>query len=478
MRNSKWISRIAGILAFVLIVSVSMWWLNQVLVIKRTDGITTMQNLYAQPSDTCDVLLLGSSHTGMNLDAEQLWSEYGIAAYSLWGSVQPFWNSYYFLLESLEHQSPELVVLDVYAATFSMDYSDDARQETNTMGMQFGMNKLNAIFASAPKERWTDMILEFPLYHSRISELTANDFAHFPWTEGLENEKGTGYRYGVGNYTVEDPAEVTQTAQIHAKEEKYLRKIIETCLRQEIPLLLIKTPVVSRNSQQSFYNSVSQIANEYGIPFVNFNLMDSLTGICEADIWQDGHLNTNGARKISSWLGAYIKNNYDIVDRRGDERYASWEVFSQRIRDNYLKTITSTEDYFNELIRNNYSVLIIKNSSWEETAESNAVIEAMAKFGIDVERIRNSGGGDWMLTNADGGELIGQPIQDLYSDFEFDGMPFHVSFKDATGVQINGEIVYTLSSKGIIFVVYDQEENVCKDVVTWLLKDDFTLKRP
>lgn len=84
----------------------------------------------------------------MNLDASVLWSEYGIASYCPWGSIQPFWNSYYSLIEALKTQNPKVVVLDVYAATMQFEYSDDARQATNTVGMRFSANKISAVQAS------------------------------------------------------------------------------------------------------------------------------------------------------------------------------------------------------------------------------------------------------------------------------------------------------------------------------------------
>lgn len=107
----KTIRRGTCIVLVILMLSSALWYTNEVLRIKRTDGVTTMQGLYAQKDNTVDVLLLGSSHAGMNLDASVLWSEYGIASYCPWGSIQPFWNSYYSLIEALKTQNPKVVVL-------------------------------------------------------------------------------------------------------------------------------------------------------------------------------------------------------------------------------------------------------------------------------------------------------------------------------------------------------------------------------
>lgn len=91
--------RVTEIMITISLIVFLLYYFNHVLIMKRTDGIVTMQNYYIQEKNTVDVLLLGSSHIGMNLDTAELWENYGIASYDLWGSIQPFWNSYYFLKE-------------------------------------------------------------------------------------------------------------------------------------------------------------------------------------------------------------------------------------------------------------------------------------------------------------------------------------------------------------------------------------------
>jgi hypothetical protein len=38
-----------------------------------------------------------------------------------------------------------------------------------------------------------------------------------------------------------------------------------------------------------------------------------------------GHLNAQGAEKLSQYLAAYLKANYGLPDRRGDPAYSSWD---------------------------------------------------------------------------------------------------------------------------------------------------------
>ena len=43
------------------------------------------------------------------------------------------WNTYHFLIEAFKTQQPKVVMLDVYGALMQDEYSDDARQATNSL---------------------------------------------------------------------------------------------------------------------------------------------------------------------------------------------------------------------------------------------------------------------------------------------------------------------------------------------------------
>lgn len=453
-----------------------LYYLNAVLVLKRTDGITTMQNLYAQEPNTVDVLLLGSSHCGMNLDTEQLWREYGIAGYALWGSVQPFWNTYYFLLEALKTQTPQAVVLETYLASQDFEYASEARQVTNTAGMHYNLNRWRAVCASAPKERTLDLFLGLPLYHQRYQELTKDDFFHFPWSENLIADKGTDSRYGSGAYALTDVSHITQTAPIHPKEEKYLRMIIETCQERQIPILLITTPSANREAEQPYYNSVALIAHEYGVQYCNYNLLDADTGLAPQDYWLDGHVNTNGARKISSHLGRLLQEDYQVSDRRSDPLYDSWNENAIQIQNAYLKQITQTADYFNELTRSGKSVIVVKRRSWEITPQYEALISQFSGVGISEEALRAEADGCWLLSNTQAGSAEEQSFQDALCSFSFDGHTFTVDYLYKTGISFDTKTLYQRDTPGVFCIVYDPNTQTCIDMVTFLASDGFDIR--
>jgi len=90
------------VVAFLLILVLVYLGVTVVLKPKTTDGIQVMDQYRSLPSDAVDVLFVGSSHVGMNVDNAALLDEYGIASYTCWSGMQTLWGSYYYLREALQ----------------------------------------------------------------------------------------------------------------------------------------------------------------------------------------------------------------------------------------------------------------------------------------------------------------------------------------------------------------------------------------
>ena len=451
-----------------LVLFFSLVYLSYLLKIKRSDGPLSMQSLYAQKKNTCDVLLLGSSHVGMNLDTEELWHSFGIPAYNLWGSIQPFWNSYYTLQEALKAQRPKVVVLDVFSAIMQSEYQDPARQETNLVGMHHNMNRIRATKVSAPPERHMNLFLEFPLYHTRIRELTGDDFAHFPWTKGLINYKGSFVHYGSSGGTMPITEPTGQVTPLPAKQEEYLLKIIRLCQEEALPLVLIKTPYNGWNDEQGFYNRVGQIAQEHNIPFIDFNTLWNSLGMNDSDIWVDQlHINTQGGRKLSHWLGSFLFENYGLTDRRDDPDYASWQLYSQQQRTDYLKSITNTADYLNELCRYDYALLAIKQGSWQGDADSLADFYSLCRsFGLGTDFFAKEGCAHVLVPSAKKPEPVEHSLDEqLFCQYDFEGSQFTLQFTDILTLTHNNAAVVQKACDPLVLAVYDPATRSLLDAV-------------
>ena len=76
----KLIQKAVKVLAFLLVLALCYGLMDQVLKIK-TDDMVSMVKLRQLPPDTVDVLLVGSSHIGTNVDNQQIFRNYGNVAH-------------------------------------------------------------------------------------------------------------------------------------------------------------------------------------------------------------------------------------------------------------------------------------------------------------------------------------------------------------------------------------------------------------
>ncbi len=308
--------------AFLACLLVLFYLVSCIFGFKYEDGITTIDHFYDLPEDTVDVLLLGSSHMGMNVDPSLLWNLRGIASYNCWGSMQQPWNTYYYLKECLKYQTPKLVVMDVYGVTFSGDFPGYDNLVKATQGLRLSRDKIENILVSAPEEYRSALLLGLPSYHYRYSEITGDDFRNFFWNKdtGIQTIDMTGAV--VQSFDILDVSNMKQVIPLAEKCETYFRKTLDLCRDNNIPMLLVASPYYLHEEEQQRFNRIGEIAEEYGYPFLNFNETYREIGINPQEDFRDlAHMNQSGIDKYDAYLADYIVEHYDIPDRRLDENH-------------------------------------------------------------------------------------------------------------------------------------------------------------
>ena len=292
------------------------------------DGIYDMTIFYQLEKNTVDVLVLGSSHAFEGINTNVLWHNAGISSFTLAGSEQPFWNTYYYLKEALKYQTPQLIVLDVYSATKDYEYSDNSRIIKNTFGLKNSEDRLNAIKVSSPEDQLQNYLLGIPAYHSMVLDVTAKDLMPYKGDSGYyKNWKGFLENYETLAVKDQDLSKIEEIGCISDKTYEYFIKTIELAKTNDIPILLITIPYFLEDEEdQKIYNRVAQIAQECGVKYVDFNQSFDQIGLdISTDFGDCHHLNYLGNVKFTTALADYISKNYEVSDRRGDAKWQSWE---------------------------------------------------------------------------------------------------------------------------------------------------------
>ncbi len=308
--------------AFLACLLVLFYLVSCIFAFKQDDGIMNMDHFYDLPKDTVDVLLLGSSHIGVNVDPSILWNQRGIAAYNCWGRMQQPWNTYYYLKECLKYQTPKLIVLDVYGMTFSGDYPSYDSLVQGTQGLRFSKDKIENILVSAPEEYRSALLLGLPASHYRYNEITKEDFQNFFWNKDTKIQSVEISGNPVQSFDIMDISGITQSEPLAEKCEIYFRKILDLCKEKDIPMLLLTSPYYLHEQEQRRFNRIGEIAEEYGYPFLNFNENYHELGLdTHKDYCDLSHMNMAGIEKYTSYLADYFVSHYQLPDRRLDDNH-------------------------------------------------------------------------------------------------------------------------------------------------------------
>jgi hypothetical protein len=324
--------------AFLILLAGAYWYVDGILKIKNYFGEDESNQLpyyYKRKKQDIDVFFVGSSHVFWDIDPVTIWKEAGIPSYILGSNSQPFWNSYFYIKEGLKYQTPKVIVLDVYAASFGPENnasdSNWAHILRNNMPLKPSKEKIESIFVSSPDRR-IDIFLGFPVYHVRYNELTKRDFVD-PYEGGATFRNGYHLDNNVNPQARPDVTNVTATRELPPKQMEYLLKIIELTKNQYIKLLLVKSPFVLSPKEQEYFNSVARIAESNDLRFINYNLLyDELDFDFTTDMADKWHLSyPGGVVKYSRHLAEVLAVEYGLPNRLHDPAYEDWNIWAERI---------------------------------------------------------------------------------------------------------------------------------------------------
>lgn len=386
--------------------------LHRIFRFKHEDGIYGLDAFYRLEENVVDVLILGSSHAFVDINPAVLYRKYGIAGFDLGGSVQPFWNSYFYLQEALKTQRPKVIILEAFAATRGEPYSSESAIIKNNFGLKFSWNKVESLKVSAPQEK-SDYLLEWIYYHNRYKEITETDFGKYLGNKKkYEDWKGHYCMLETRKFPMPMTEETTSPIPMPAKQEEYLRKICELTLKERIPLVVIVSPYAGYSEREAgMYLDAQQIVEEYGIQFINYNeKYTELELNFSTDCADKGHLNYLGSEKLSSSIGEFLTANYNIEDHRGETNYQTWErnaEYYYRCVDNIeLGKIIDLKTYLAIVSQRDcgYLITISKYGNDEEMGSLSDWFEL-----CEDESISN---GTWVMNN--GKEIFGPPNEGEY----------------------------------------------------------------
>ena len=315
------------LVTFAVILCVVLNYTIYVLTPKNDYGICPIVGFYQQPEDSVDVLVMGTSCAYAGVNTNILFEEYGIAAHNLCGAEQPYWITYYYLEEALKTQKPKVILLDAKASIYTEDYSKRGRTILGTYGIRDPLVRMKAIAACVAPENFWGYALAFPQLHSYYAKVEAENFAYPP----SNGDRGANWKGFIEMDVTEQhqkPSLVWTDIKkpINARQQEYFEKTLALANEHDVPVMLVGFPNPDYANDHMYYNNLWYIAEQYGVGGINYNDPElRLRLLYSSDFADWQHLNVKGSATFTRRLGSDLKERYDLPDRRGDQRYESWQ---------------------------------------------------------------------------------------------------------------------------------------------------------
>ena len=316
----KTLVNIGFVLLTICLIVLGVIKLNYILRPTDTDSsYRKIQSFYEMPDDSFEVMIFGSSHAFTSINPMELYNQYGIGAYNCGTNWEKINTTKLFLNDSLQSQTPKLVLIETF-------YADSVLKDQNMNGEIFYTRFLRNSEAKRSFlkqcfendiERWVSYYIPIYAFHDNWISITQTSFTsmYTSTDRSIEN-----YKQNMG-FSPSNRVTEIKTPNTSPKQKKFtqdavseLDEIIEMCREKNIDILFFTAPY---ERGYSYSDAMIEYAKKNGYPYINlFDHMDEIGIDPKTDFKDTGHLNTNGAAKVTSFIGDYIDQNYDLTDMR------------------------------------------------------------------------------------------------------------------------------------------------------------------
>ena len=320
----------------------------------RTNGDTKnrFMGFYAEPRNSLDIVMIGSSPTYSSTVFPQLYGEYGIKAYPLASNVQRPVAGLYLTKEAQKTQKPKLYMFEMrmYVGIEEGLISNMAYTRDVTDNMRYSFNRIATInamtdgLAAGNADPLYTYYFDIFKYHSNWKTLVLKDqITSFRYVR-KDPYKGYKITDKVGPANTPVIRDDVDPMELDKYQEKALSDLLEYLNANNINALFYLAPYELKENDDAKYVRIQNEVEAAGYKFLDMNKYYDEIGIDFATDFSDYGIHTNavGAKKCTDFLGRYLKENYDLPDHRNTEGAAekSWRKAYENWQGEYEEALT------------------------------------------------------------------------------------------------------------------------------------------
>ncbi len=339
---NKRIKTLSGIAVGAILFAIICRVLNYIYVTDSAWERIMFHSYYEQ--DNIDNIFLGSSHVYCGVNPFMLDDINGDNNFNMSTSGQRWDDTYYLLKKAANDNRLKHVYIEcsfwvtsgysiknketgVYEYTDYIDDPDNFSRAWNiTDYMKPSLEKAQILIHSSNKDNTMETVFPFVRYRQNtfdrkailenIETKRSEDYHNYFYQAdekdiiGMEKHiefREKGYNYSSGG-TISDLRKLIKADRdvighaIGQKSGKYMRKCIDLCRKKGIPVTMYVIPIydtqlISAGDYDHYIDEIRSVAEEYSVPFYDFNLMKSeYLDIRHEKFFKDiGHLNGEGS---------------------------------------------------------------------------------------------------------------------------------------------------------------------------------------
>ena len=418
-------------------------------------------------SEQVDVLFLGSSHMLNGISPLQLYAEYGITSYNMAKHGGMVTESYWMMMNALDYCQPKCVVVDLWALDRDYQYIDlmdgTKSEEERNKSVSFFHDNIDSWPLTKTKVATVNDLIsdydvkkeffwDFSVYHDRWSSLETGDFQMAAGKKAGKSYLGASPVYLVEtNFPIYQAEKIEQTLEDDTVCVQYLYKILEECNERNIEVIFTFLPMAGSYEQDWLaVNTGKKIAEEKGILFLDMLAHDTQNVInYKLDMFDEGHANNSGMRKLTSYVGKYLCEVAGITDHRQDPAYQAWgELVSQWQTDEIQRLLGEKELYVELSMINNLNanaiVFMPGNSSALQDSMTQELVMQLAGTTAVLDAAAQ-GGPYLLIRDATSGvmqkqEFVGE--QQIESFMSILGDTHYIAMKEFSAIYVDGNLEY------------------------------------
>jgi hypothetical protein len=299
------------------------------------DEIIGMRGFYAEQKDTLDAVYIGGSVCIVCWAPYVAWNGCGIPSYAFGTDSLNSFSVLPLAREALSRQSPQVLVIDL--RPFQYTDPDEEIYKEHGLACASGMPLLSPnrfeilrrsyTYSTNKLEQDTPLTFYFDIarYHGSWKLLSANSFQYA--IPGARQNANKGYLFIPNVATVQLTDNTAETARLPVSSlaEENLVELLDYLKAKDQKALFVVTTYAETDTDRRQYNYLADILHTYGFDYLNANDYNDETDMDpQNDYYNRAHTNINGAEKYTKFVADYLKQHYDMPDRRNDDAYQSW----------------------------------------------------------------------------------------------------------------------------------------------------------